>query len=181
MYATATEFASALVARGYELHFDRQFEASVVEMDYDPEGRGVHVRVYFFGKDGIGQDVGIRWVAGNTWYNRDSDLAVDELLEEVIGSIVLEPTQYLSLNQVAAKISVSPNSLSRYSLPSPDVVVGPLNPDGTIPRGTVRGWKPETIERWHASRPGRGTRSDLRQPAPARIHKAKFVRGGRTK
>jgi hypothetical protein len=27
--------------------------------------------------------------------------------------------------------------------------------------GTIRGWLPETVDRWNASRPGRGARTDL--------------------
>lgn len=32
----------------------------------------------------------------------------------------------------------------------------------TLPRGTVRGWTVETVDRWQAARPGRGARTDLR-------------------
>ncbi|MCZ9634857.1 hypothetical protein RhoBH5_29595, partial [Rhodococcus sp. BH5] len=42
-------------------------------------------------------------------------------------------------------------------------VGGPVNDDGTIPRGSVRGWLPETIDKWNANRPGRGKRTDLAQ------------------
>jgi len=51
--------------------------------------------------------------------------------------------------------------MGRYKLPEPDVIVGPINEDGTIPRGTVRGWTAETIDQWNATRPGRGARTDL--------------------
>jgi hypothetical protein len=68
---------------------------------------------------------------------------------------------YLSLAEVAERIGVAPNSMSRYKLPEPDAVIGPVDPDGTIPRGTVRGWLPDTVDKWHANRPGRGARTDL--------------------
>lgn len=54
-------------------------------------------------------------------------------------------TRYLSRAEVAARIGVKPNTLSRYRLPEPDALIG-----------TVRGWLPDTIDRWHKSRPGRG-------------------------
>ncbi|MFC0314465.1 helix-turn-helix transcriptional regulator [Gordonia phosphorivorans] len=69
--------------------------------------------------------------------------------------------RYLSQRQVAAHIGVEPSTLSRYRLPEPDVTIGPVNDDGTLPRGTVRGWLPETIDAWNAARPGRGARTDL--------------------
>jgi hypothetical protein len=57
---------------------------------------------------------------------------------------------YLCRAEVADRIGVTPGSLSRYKLPVPDAQVG-----------KVRGWLPATIDRWHASRPGRGARTDL--------------------
>ncbi|MFD4442504.1 hypothetical protein ACFWPK_22310 [Nocardia sp. NPDC058519] len=68
---------------------------------------------------------------------------------------------YLNRAQVAARIGVRPNSVNNYDLPEPDSITGPVNEDGTIPRGTHRGWLPETIDEWHANRPGRGARTDL--------------------
>ena len=58
---------------------------------------------------------------------------------------------YLSVSEVAERIGVAPKTLSRYKLPAPDATIG-----------TVRGWKPETIDRWNSSRPGRGARTDLK-------------------
>lgn len=72
------------------------------------------------------------------------------------------PVTYLSRTQVAYRIGVQPSTLSRYKLPPPDVVIGGLNADGTIPRGSIRGWRPDTIDHWHLNRPGRGARTDLR-------------------
>lgn len=81
----------------------------------------------------------------------------------VIRSVKL-PTRYLNQAEFAERIGVSPNSMGRYKLPDPDAVTGPINEDGTIPRGTVRGWTVETIDKWNASRPGRGARTDLGEP-----------------
>lgn len=74
-----------------------------------------------------------------------------------------KPGIYLSRVQVAERIGVQAGALSRYKLPESDVIIGPVNDDGTIPRGSVRGWLPETIDKWNANRPGRGKRTDLAQ------------------
>lgn len=73
-----------------------------------------------------------------------------------------QPKQYLNLAQFEERLGLARGGLSRYrNLPTPDVVVGPVDDDGTIPRGTTRGWLPETIDEWNAARPGRGARTDL--------------------
>lgn len=69
------------------------------------------------------------------------------------------PSVYLNRAQVEEELGLASGSLSKIKMPEPDVVVGPVNGDGTIPRGTVRGWLPETIDAWE--RPGRGARTDL--------------------
>lgn len=56
------------------------------------------------------------------------------------------PRRYLSRKEVSERIGLaSPRSLSGIELPPPDVIVG-----------THRGWLPETIDAWQATRPGRG-------------------------
>lgn len=60
--------------------------------------------------------------------------------------------RYLSRGEVAARLGVAPGTLSRYRLPAPDAVIG-----------DTRGWLPETVDAWHAQRPGRGARTDLRR------------------
>ncbi len=70
--------------------------------------------------------------------------------------------RFLNRAQLAERIGLDPNSLSKLRLPEPDVTIGPVNADGTLPRGTVRGWTVETVDRWQAARPGRGARTDLR-------------------
>lgn len=72
-----------------------------------------------------------------------------------------KPTVYMSREQVARRVGVHSGALSRYKLPAPDVVIGELNDDGTIPRGSFRGWLPKTIDEWNAKRPGQGARTDL--------------------
>ena len=67
----------------------------------------------------------------------------------------------LNRAQLAERIGVDPASLSKIKLPEPDATIGPVNPDGGLPRGTVRGWTVETIDAWQARRPGRGARTDL--------------------
>lgn len=50
--------------------------------------------------------------------------------------------KYLSRAEVAARIGVKPDTLSRYNLPAPDATIG-----------TVRGWTRHTIDTWNAARP----------------------------
>lgn len=73
-----------------------------------------------------------------------------------------KPRQYLSSAQLAERIGVTASALGRYKLPAPDAVIGPVNDDGSIPRGSFRGWLPKTIDEWNANRPGRGARTDLK-------------------
>lgn len=64
---------------------------------------------------------------------------------------------YLSRKQVAERRGVTPDSLSRYKLPTPDVMIG-----------DVKGWRPETIDRWIAAAPGRGNWSHAGTPRAKR-------------
>lgn len=52
-------------------------------------------------------------------------------------------TEYLGVKQVAERLGVA--NAAVYDLPEPDVRIG-----------RTRGWRPETIDRWNAQRPGRG-------------------------
>lgn len=52
---------------------------------------------------------------------------------------------YLSSTEFAERIGVKPDTLNKYKLPEPDAMIG-----------RVRGWLPETIDTWNASRPGKG-------------------------
>ncbi|OZC50501.1 hypothetical protein [Rhodococcoides fascians] len=71
--------------------------------------------------------------------------------------------RYLSKRQFAERIGAADHTLSGYKLPSPNVTIGPVNDDGTLPRGTVQGWTEERIDEWHANRPGRGARTDIKR------------------
>lgn len=53
--------------------------------------------------------------------------------------------RYLSRPQVAERIGVKRDTLNKYQLPAPDVLIGDLP-----------GWLPATIDSWQATRPGRG-------------------------
>ena len=68
-------------------------------------------------------------------------------------------THYLGRQEFAGRIGISVNTLSRYlsegRLPDPDALTGSGG-------RAVRGWLPETIDRWNAERPGRGARTDLK-------------------
>lgn len=62
------------------------------------------------------------------------------------------PIRYLSRAEVAARIGVRPDSLSRLALPEPDVIIG-----------SVRGWSAKTIDAWDRTRERRlSTRVDKR-------------------
>ena len=61
---------------------------------------------------------------------------------------------YLSRTEVAARIGVKPDTLGRYKLPEPDAIIG-----------STRGWLPERIDAWNASRPGKGGGSGRKLPA----------------
>lgn len=83
-------------------------------------------------------------------------------LSDIVNDAQPGPQQFLSTAQFAERIGVVASAMGRYKLPPADAIVGPVNEDGTIPRGTVRGWLPDTIDRWNANRPGRGARTDLK-------------------
>lgn len=51
--------------------------------------------------------------------------------------------RFLSIAEVSEHLGVK--NASQYKLPEPDAYIG-----------STRGWKPETIDRWNAQRPGRG-------------------------
>lgn len=56
------------------------------------------------------------------------------------------PPKFMGRAEVAAYLGLkSVRSLTRIKLPPPDVLVGPH-----------KGWTEETIDKWNASRPGRG-------------------------
>lgn len=65
--------------------------------------------------------------------------------------------RYLSRKEVAERIGVTPDALSRYRLPVEDALTG-----------STRGWLPVTIDRWQEQRPGRGARTDLPTHAAVR-------------
>lgn len=72
-----------------------------------------------------------------------------------------KPRRYLNLAQVEQRLGLGRGALSTAKMPVADVVIGPVNEDGTLPRGTQRGWAEETIDKWAPTRPGRGARTDL--------------------
>jgi hypothetical protein len=67
------------------------------------------------------------------------------------------PTQlFLSRAQVEARIGLARGGLSGANLPPPDAIIGAVKDDGSLPRGTVRGWLPETVDYWKRTRLGAG-------------------------
>lgn len=72
--------------------------------------------------------------------------------------------RYLSKRQVAQRIGAKDPTLSGYNLPEPDATIGPVNDDGSIPRGTFVGYLESTIDEWQANRPGHGGRPPRSRP-----------------
>lgn len=68
--------------------------------------------------------------------------------------------KYLGAADFAARVGLATATIRSYMhkglTPQPDVII-------TTPKGPLRGWAPETIDAWMASRPGRGARTDLRK------------------
>ena len=67
-------------------------------------------------------------------------------------------TEYLGTAAVAQRAGLTVATVRSYIrkglLPDADVII-------TTPSGPLRGWAPETIDAWQASRPGQGARTDL--------------------
>ena len=49
--------------------------------------------------------------------------------------------EYLSVTDVSKRLGISTAAVSAYKLPQPDALIG-----------RTRGWLPETIDQWNASR-----------------------------
>jgi len=68
------------------------------------------------------------------------------------------PTEYLGTAAVAQRVGLTVSTIRSYILkdlmPDADVIIA-------TPSGPLRGWAPETIDAWQASRPGQGARTDL--------------------
>lgn len=71
--------------------------------------------------------------------------------------------EYLGTAAVAQRVGLTVPTIRSYILkglmPTPDAII-------TTPSGPLRGWAPETIDAWQASRPGRGARTDLSSSSP---------------
>ena len=67
-------------------------------------------------------------------------------------------TKYLGTAAVAERVGLTVPTIRSYILkdlmPAADVIIA-------TPSGPLRGWAPETIDAWQASRPGQGARTDL--------------------
>ena len=70
------------------------------------------------------------------------------------------PTEYLGTAAVAERTGLAVATVRSYILkdlmPEPDVIIA-------TPSGPLRGWAPETLDAWLASRPGQGAHTDLRK------------------
>ena len=62
---------------------------------------------------------------------------------------------YLNRAQLEDRAGLRRGAAARMKLPPYDVTIGPINEDGTLPPGTVRGWSTETADEWIATRPTR--------------------------
>jgi hypothetical protein len=61
------------------------------------------------------------------------------------------PRLFLSRSQIEKRLGFKPGALNGAKLPPPDAIIGPVNKDGSLPRGTYSGWLPQTIDRWRRS------------------------------
>lgn len=81
--------------------------------------------------------------------------------------------EYLGTAAVADHVGLSVATIRSYILkgimPEADVII-------TTPSGPLRGWAPETIDAWQASRPGQGARTDLTQTSFAPSGFREFAR-----
>lgn len=81
--------------------------------------------------------------------------------------------EYLGTAAVAERVGLAVPTIRSYIrkglLPDADVII-------TTPSGPLRGWMPETIDAWQASRPGQGTRTDLAQTSFAPSGFREFAR-----
>jgi len=66
------------------------------------------------------------------------------------------PDRFLSYSEVAERLGVTTGALASANLPPPDVLVG-----------STRGWRPETIEAWIPTRPGKGVGGGRPRKQPA--------------
>jgi len=68
------------------------------------------------------------------------------------------PTEFLGTAAAADRLGLTVPTIRSYILkglmPDADAII-------TTPSGPLRGWAPETIDAWQASRPGQGARTDL--------------------
>lgn len=82
-------------------------------------------------------------------------------------------TEYLGTAAVAERAGLAVPTIRSYIrkglLPDADVVI-------TTPSGPLRGWAPETIDAWQASRLGQGARTDLTQTSFAPSGFREFAR-----
>jgi hypothetical protein len=62
--------------------------------------------------------------------------------------------RYLSYSEVAARLGITGGGLGNLRLPEADVIVG-----------KARGWRPETIDAWNRTRPGKGHRWPRTKPS----------------
>lgn len=71
-------------------------------------------------------------------------------------------TEYLTTSAIGERIGVKPATVSAYikkgMLPEPDAVM--VGAGGAI---LTSGWLSETIDTWHANRPGKGGRKAQKQ------------------
>ena len=67
-------------------------------------------------------------------------------------------TEYLGTAAVAERLGLTVPTIRSYILkglmPDADAIIA-------TPSAPLRGWTPETIDTWQASRPGQGARTDL--------------------
>lgn len=68
--------------------------------------------------------------------------------------------EYLGAADFAARADLAVATIRSYIRKG---LTPPADVQISTPNGPLRGWSPETIDAWLASRPGQGARTDLRK------------------
>jgi hypothetical protein len=68
--------------------------------------------------------------------------------------------EYLGAADFAARAGLAVATIRSYMRKG---LTPPADVQIRTPNGPLRGWSPETIDEWLASRPGQGARTDLRK------------------
>jgi hypothetical protein len=90
--------ASALDDRGYKVSLRKSHGGQACRIHEDADGTAVAVDVVDFGRDPIGREVDIRWVAPDGWHFIESPLSTNELAKQVIDTLPRGPVEWRDMS-----------------------------------------------------------------------------------